>query len=576
MNAIPDVDLAILGGGLAGLTLALQVLRARPSTRVLVLEKVRHPVPEAAHKVGESSVEIGGHYFSHVLGLEQHVRERQLVKFGLRFFFKAGDNRDITRRVELGLGDWESFEPGAITWQLDRGRLENHLAERVVELGATLIGGATVQDVALRPGGLHEVRASRDGEPLALRARWVVDATSRRALLKKKLGLAREVGHKANAAWFRIAGRLDIDELSDDPDWRARVPSGRRWLSTNHLLGPGYWVWFIPLASGSTSVGIVAEAATHPLSTIRSFERCLDWLRAHEPQACALVERHRDRLQDFLVLQHFSHGCQTVFSADRWAITGEAGAFLDPFYSPGSDYIALSNSFITRLLTEDLDGRDVSALASRYNEVYLALFRQSLLLYEGQYPVLGAQEALLAKLVWDQAHYLAFMMAIYSKRWVLEPGLLAGLDPLLDRATRLQNRMQELFRKWAAAETAALEPRFYALDGFPVNEPLWDRLGEAGDAGELLTFLDLNLRHMEGIGVWMFRRAAAVLGLPAPEGPLNPYAISLDPERWESDGLARGPVVEPEPELAERLERFWAGPRPAPRLETSASAEPRA
>lgn len=576
MSTISEFDLALLGSGLAGLTLALQVLRARPSTRIVLLEKVVHPVPEAAHKVGESSVEIGGHYFSHVLGLEEHVRERQLIKFGLRFFFKSADNRDITRRVEFGLYDWERFEPAAITWQLDRGRLENHLAELVVQAGATLIGGVTVQDVDLRPGELHEVRASKGGEPLVLRARWVVDATSRRAILKKKLGLAREVGHKANAAWFRIAEKLDIDDLSDDPDWRARVPSKRRWLSTNHLLGPGYWLWFIPLGSGSTSVGIVAESGMHPLSTIRSFERCLDWMREHEPQAHEVVERHRDKLQDFLVLQHFSHGCAQVFSADRWAITGEAGAFLDPFYSPGSDYIATSNSFITRLVTEDLDGRDITALAPRYNEVYLALFRHSLLLYEGQYPVLGAQEALLAKLVWDQAHYLAFMMAIYSKRWVLEPELLAGLDPLLDRATRLQNRMQELFRKWAAAETATLEPRFYALDALPVNDPLWDRLGEARDAAELLSFLDLNLKHMEGIGVWMFRRAAAVLGLAAPEGPINPYAISLDPSRWEADGLTGGPGVETEPELAEHLERFWHGPRSAPRVDAATDAEQRA
>ena len=31
-------------------------------------------VPEACHKVGESSVEIGAHYFEHVLGLGEHLR----------------------------------------------------------------------------------------------------------------------------------------------------------------------------------------------------------------------------------------------------------------------------------------------------------------------------------------------------------------------------------------------------------------------------------------------------------------------------------------------------------------------
>ena len=66
-------DLIIMGGGLAGLTLALQLRQRLPGIDVLMLERRTHPVPEACHKVGESSVEIGGHYFQHVLGLEQHL-----------------------------------------------------------------------------------------------------------------------------------------------------------------------------------------------------------------------------------------------------------------------------------------------------------------------------------------------------------------------------------------------------------------------------------------------------------------------------------------------------------------------
>ena len=65
-----DVDVFIAGGGLAGLTLARQLRRTDPTLRIAVAEKRRHPAPEAAHKVGESSVEIGAHYFEKVLDLE--------------------------------------------------------------------------------------------------------------------------------------------------------------------------------------------------------------------------------------------------------------------------------------------------------------------------------------------------------------------------------------------------------------------------------------------------------------------------------------------------------------------------
>ena len=64
-------------------------------------------------------------------------------------------------------------------------------------------------------------------------------------------------------------------------------------------------------------------------------------------------------------LQHFAHGCARVFSPDRWAMTGEAGVFTDPFYSPGSDFIAMGNDFITDLITRDLRGEDIRGARPR-------------------------------------------------------------------------------------------------------------------------------------------------------------------------------------------------------------------
>jgi hypothetical protein len=75
-TALDSFDAVIMGGGLAGLTLALQLRQRFADLRVLVLERRAHPVPHAAHKVGESSVEIGAHYFDTVLGLKAHMDER--------------------------------------------------------------------------------------------------------------------------------------------------------------------------------------------------------------------------------------------------------------------------------------------------------------------------------------------------------------------------------------------------------------------------------------------------------------------------------------------------------------------
>ena len=130
-------DVAVLGGGLAGLTVAIQIKQRRPETSVLVLEKREGPAPLAAFKVGESTVPAGASYFAKVIGMADHLRGEQNVKCGLRFFPPAAGNTDITKRVELGPAVYPPFE----TYQVDRGLFENKLAARARECGVDVTGG---------------------------------------------------------------------------------------------------------------------------------------------------------------------------------------------------------------------------------------------------------------------------------------------------------------------------------------------------------------------------------------------------------------------------------------------------
>jgi flavin-dependent dehydrogenase len=177
---------------------------------------------------------------------------------------------------------------------------------------------------------------ARNGGEFRASARWLIDASGGRGLLKRKFDLAEASAHDANAVWFRIAERIRIDDWSDDPQWTTRVEPRERWRSTNHLCGPGYWAWLIPLASGSHSIGLVADAALHPLETINTHEKLMAWFAQHQPSLHRALAASSAQIQDFVYERHFSHGCKQVFSAQRWAITGVAGVFLDPFYSPAA------------------------------------------------------------------------------------------------------------------------------------------------------------------------------------------------------------------------------------------------
>ena len=321
-----DVDVLILGGGLAGLTLAMQLRLQQPDRSVAVLERRPHPVREAAHKVGESTVEIGAHYFAEVLGLRRHLETAQVRKYGLRYFFSDG-MAQVHACSEMGV----SRLLPTPSWQLDRGRFENHLGERALALGADFRHGAVVRGIELADdGGAHAVAFEHEGAQHVLRARWVVDAAGRAGLLKRKLGLAEANDHDANAAWWRVDGHIDVDAWTGEGNWPDRFQPAERWKSTNHLCGPGYWFWLIPLASDSHSLGIVCDAKMHPLETMNTHAKAMDWLRRHQPRAARALEDPRHKVQDFLFLRHFSHGCRQVFSGRRWALMHELRGAPEP------------------------------------------------------------------------------------------------------------------------------------------------------------------------------------------------------------------------------------------------------
>lgn len=437
-------DVIVTGGGLAGLSLARQLTLEAPELKVFVTEKRQHPVPEAAFKVGESTVEIAAHYFGKILGLEQHLRSSQLDKLGLRYFFPSGDNSRIEQRFELGPAQF----PITPSYQLDRGRFENYLLQLNRDAGVEIVDGAVARRIELGEHRHEVVVQDVNGKEWIVHGRWIVDASGRAGLLRRKLGLARPVGHRANACWFRIGERLMVDTWSTDAEWLARVPSGNRWLSTNHLMGRGYWVWLIPLGSGSTSVGIVGDDQLHPFDRINKFDRALDWLREFEPQCARVVEPYANRLEDFLGLRHFAFGASRVFSGDRWALSGEAGVFTDPFYSPGSDFIGMGNSYIADLVKRDCAGEDVRARAESYNTTYLRLFDAFLRLYEGQYRMMGNAQVMTAKVSWDNACYWAITALLFFQGRYRDVEFIASIDPLMRRFFVLHARMQSMFNEW--------------------------------------------------------------------------------------------------------------------------------
>lgn len=438
-------DVIIAGAGLAGLTLALQLKQQNPELGILIAERSTFPLAEATAKVGESTVEIGAHYLEQVLGLQDHLQNSQLPKFGLRLFF--GQRSEFANNDEIG-----PSEPLPVnTYQIDRGVLENYLFEKINSLGIKAIDGCSIKNIKLESGkkaskdtALHEVQC---GEQV-FRSRWFIDACGRRGMLKKQLALTQSNMHQGAANWFRVNKTIRVDDWSSQSDWQARCKEtrhGQRYLSTNHLMGHGYWIWIIPLRSGVTSFGIVFDPNIHSLDALDSFEKTLAWLRDQQPQ-CATALKGAEAL-DFRYLKDYSYDCKQVFSSDRWAMTGESGVFIDPLYSPGTDFIALGNGYITELIRRDFSGEDIRLHAQVYQKLYDSFYQSTLELFQGNYAGFGDYRLMVIKLAWDQAYYWGILGWLFFSEHYLDIRFMQKAAKNLAKVRAANSEMQLLFRQ---------------------------------------------------------------------------------------------------------------------------------
>lgn len=449
-------DVVICGGGLAGLLLGLQLRQQLPQLRVLTLERLKRPLPEGCHKVGESSVELGSAYLES-LGLRDYLLKHQLIKHGLRFF-PGGGQLPLHERFEIG----PMQEPIVPSYQLDRGSFERDLRALNEDSGVVLLEGCSVRDVTLahahvgadEQAALHTVSFEMLDEPSprprTVQARWLVDATGRHALLRKRLKLTRGSRHAASAGWFRVRGKLDINDMvpAEVRRWHDAPFAKERWRSTNHLMGPGYWVWIIPLSSGMTSVGVVVHAETHAFDEVRSLDRVQRFIAQHEPQLAQALEPYE--VLDFLCLREYSHTVGRAWSTERWALVGEAGAFVDPLYSPGTDFIAYANTFTTELIRVEREGGELETRTRELNLQYRALVAGNIDVYARAAPVFGHARAMLAKIYWDNFAYWSYSCQ-YFLRGIYRLTGEAAL-PFMEigqRIVELSGYVQSLLREWA-------------------------------------------------------------------------------------------------------------------------------
>jgi len=394
-------DVVILGGAFSGASAAILLRREHPELRVLVVEKA----VAFDEKVGEATTEMSAMFLTRRLAMWHHLEAEQLPKEGLRYWFSNARVTGHANASESG-GFIRSTVPA---FQLRRDALDEHLLATAVSEGAELWRPAKVRDVVVGDFD-HRVVVELGDEVREVTCRWLLDATGRVTFLGRRLGLIeRNDEHPTAAIWCRWKNVRHIDDLAARGGFAAGNVSSRR-LATNHYMGPGYWIWVIPLGNGETSIGVVFDKRIVELH--HSKNRADDFVAFLKaiPALAEILVGAEPRFDDLRFYSHLPYASKQ-YMGRGWSLLGDAAAFLDPYYSPGLDHAVFTVEATVEIIGKHAMGENVDARIAEHNETfvrsYWRFFRAA---YKDKYYYMGESDLLSASFLIDTAQYYLFVV----------------------------------------------------------------------------------------------------------------------------------------------------------------------
>ena len=310
-------DVLVIGGGPAGTTAA--ALLAERGHRVTLLEKARHP----RFHIGESLLPANLPLLDK-LGVRAEVAAIGLPKWGAEFVSPWHSHRQSFEFAEA----WDKSMPHA--YQVHRSQFDEILIRNAERKGANVIEGCRVRDVAFLPNDAGAiVRAEHDdGRAETWQCRFIIDASGRDTFLGNQFKAKhRNPKHNSSSLYGHFRG--------------ARRHSGQKEGHITIFWFAHGWFWFIPLADGATSIGVVTWPYFMKTRTKPVREFFLDLIA----MCPALAERLEgaELVSPIEATGNFSYTCDRSHGAN-WLLLGDAYAFIDPVFSSGV-MLAMQSAF---------------------------------------------------------------------------------------------------------------------------------------------------------------------------------------------------------------------------------------
>ncbi len=466
----------IIGNGMFANIGALHLRRRLPPPVEILLvgPETRGGMPI----VGESTIEITARFLEDRLGLGPYLRANHYPKYALTYYFKLDPDDPSDRRysVHCNERDPENYPPlaegwqmksraGATmarppSWQLNRevfDRDMRHLVDRTD--GIERVYGM-VQDVDLdgRTGHTVHVRLAHGGTR-AIDADWVVDASGRRMVLGKKLGLKVPSQIQRHAFWFRVSNfdrdlLSNLDALGPAPPGPGEPYHYDRYYSTHHFMGRGNWIWMIPMKSPDhpelMSVGISMRSDLYE-GTVRSMEDFLAKVGAAHPVVTDLVRS--GRIEDTNLYRNYHYYSKQAYSEDRWAVVGDAAFAPDALFSNGLAFGTIQLDQVGEMIARDVDGDHDPAYIETLDKALWAPLVSSQETIGNWYTAMHDAYLSALRLNWIEVAYFYMLLPLVMNRAHYDPKMMPAWRALQTRQEDVPQASFDLPKHLIAART---------------------------------------------------------------------------------------------------------------------------
>ncbi|MBS1708707.1 MAG: tryptophan 7-halogenase [Armatimonadetes bacterium] len=351
-------DVAIVGGGPAGSTVATLLKKYRPKLRVAVFEKEQFP----RDHVGESQLP----YISVILdemGVWDQVEAAGFpIKVGATY--RWGKSPKLWDFEFLNHGQFEpvprpsKFEGQRqhTAFQVDRGIYDKILLDHAASVGAEVYQQHAVKSIDTDGDTITSITVQGDQVNGKVEAKYYVDCSGYAGIMRKRMGIESLVPTTLQniAIWDYWRGA----------SWAVNIGiEGTR----VQVMSVGYgWLWFIPLGNDRTSVGLVVPANYYRDRGLRPNDLYMEAL-ANDPVVSKLTEgaTREDQLQS---TKDWSFLADRL-AGDNWFLCGESAGFADPILAAGMTLAHKGARDVAYTILEFFRGEhDEDWLRERYTE----------------------------------------------------------------------------------------------------------------------------------------------------------------------------------------------------------------